>query len=315
MKANYACDLHAHSIRSDGKDTVEEFIDNAVLRGMEVIAITDHDVAPPETIEVEGKLQDVVSYAKSKGVNLIKGIEISCETDIEDVHLVCFGCDWSDPYFDELSRFTIKSKIEGYKLLVERLKEDGIEIEWEEILTENGAPIPEEKIQKKMIFETIAQKGYTENWQQAKMMVKANRFYCINREKPDAVGVIRTIHELGGIAILAHPHLISAVSQYNGKTVSRKDFIKILIENGIDGIEASYTYDKTSYVGTCAPLQIKEKITKLCQANNLIISGGSDYHADLKKGTLNQRDMGECGITVEEFNQYELLKRLINVSL
>jgi len=32
------------------------------------------------------------------------------------------------------------------------------------------------------------------------------------------------------------------------------------------------------------------------------ISGGSDYHADGKKGSANVRKIGERGISVKEFN-------------
>ena len=35
--ANYSCDLHTHSTLSDGNDTVEELIANAVKEGVEII--------------------------------------------------------------------------------------------------------------------------------------------------------------------------------------------------------------------------------------------------------------------------------------
>ena len=43
----------------------------------------------------------------------------------------------------------------------------------------------------------------------------------------------------------------------------------------------------------------------------LIISGGSDYHADGKKGVKNPREIGECGITREDFMKYEKLVRIL----
>lgn len=41
--------------------------------------------------------------------------------------------------------------------------------------------------------------------------------------------------------------------------MSRQEFIEVLIEAGLDGIEASYTYDKTSYGGTMTKDEIKKK--------------------------------------------------------
>ena len=130
MLANYECDLHGHTNRSDGADSPKEFIDHAVERGLKVAAITDHDIKPPVWIEVDGKKVSPVDYARSKGLKLILGIEISCETYVDDTHLVCFGCDWNAPYFEELAQFTADSKINGYKELVEYLNRNNMPLTW-----------------------------------------------------------------------------------------------------------------------------------------------------------------------------------------
>ena len=110
MLANYECDLHGHTNRSDGNDSPVEYIRHAVHRGVKILAITDHDIVPPEMIELGGgKRQEITAYAKGIGVELLRGIEISCETYIDDVHLVCLGCDWNAPYFKELDEFTINN--------------------------------------------------------------------------------------------------------------------------------------------------------------------------------------------------------------
>ena len=77
-KPNYLCDLHSHTTRSDGNDTPKEFLDTAAALGMKVVAITDHDVLPPEKIEVGGLMVDVERYAQKKGMKVLKGIEFSC---------------------------------------------------------------------------------------------------------------------------------------------------------------------------------------------------------------------------------------------
>ena len=116
MLANYECDLHGHTNRSDGNDSPVEYIRHAVHRGVKILAITDHDIVPPEMIELGGgKRQEITAYAKGIGVELLRGIEISCETYIDDVHLVCLGCDWNAPYFKELDEFTINSKVNSYR--------------------------------------------------------------------------------------------------------------------------------------------------------------------------------------------------------
>lgn len=313
MLANYECDLHGHTNRSDGNDSPEEFICHAAERGVKVAAITDHDVIPPSYVMVDGKKEEIQRYARQKGVFLLQGIEISCETWIDDTHLVCFGCDWNAPFFAGLDAFTIKSKIGSYKKLVEALSRKGMPMTWQEVLDNNGHPVEEQAVQKKMIFELMARKGYMAGWQDAKLYVKNAKDIQIKREKPEAVSVIKEIHRLGGIVILAHPFLISEPVQYKGKEISRKKFIEILIEAGLDGIEASYTYDKTSYNGKQTADEIKKEIEQT-YGDRLFISGGSDYHADGKKGVKNPREIGDCGISLSDFEQCEFLLRCAGYS-
>ena len=311
MLANYECDLHGHTNRSDGNDLPVEFVNHACERGVKVAAITDHDVAPPESVIIDGKKEDITVYALKRGLQLLKGIEVSCETLTDDVHLVCFGAQWEDEFFEELDRFTIKSKVESYKRLVNILRENGICVSWEEVLENNGMTISEEKIQKKMIFELMTKKGYTDSWKEAKLLVKKSPIFNVRREKPNAVDVIQKIHGQGGTVILAHPFLINEEVSYGGARINREAFIEILIEAGLDGIEACYTYDKTSYDGEMQKEEIERYIRQKYGPRGLIISGGSDYHADGKKGVVNPRDIGECGISLEEFNQYSKLTRLL----
>lgn len=308
MKAFYPCDLHGHTNRSDGNDSPMEFIEHAVERGVRIVAITDHDMAPLDHVCINGEKEDIVAYAKSRGVRLINGIEISCETEIEDVHLVCFGCDWNNPFFDYLEELTIDSKSESYCRLVKLLTSNGMEIRWKEILENNGNPIEDNQVQKKMIFEMMAQKGYAKSWKEAKIMVKTRPELNVKRRKPNAIEIIKKIHELGGSVILAHPYLISDVIDYRGEQMDREKFIELLITAGLDGIEACYPYEKTSYNGILTSKEIYDKVVNSYRKRGLIISGGSDYHADGKKGTQNPREIGECGITLEEFENFVQLK-------
>lgn len=48
IQSVYACDLHTHTTRSDGADTPKEVISRAALKGIRILAITDHDIVPEE---------------------------------------------------------------------------------------------------------------------------------------------------------------------------------------------------------------------------------------------------------------------------
>ena len=310
--SRYPVDLHSHSTRSDGADTPQELIDHAAAAGVKILAITDHDVRPPKDISLsDGSTVDAVEYAKSKGLILLRGIEVSCETTVDDCHLVCLGCNWEDPWFDRLEQSVTDSKLDSYKELVRRLAEDGRSISWEEVLDNQGHPITEDRVQKKMIFELMGRKGFTKDWSEAKLLVKNTPRYHIEREKPDPLEVISAAHQTGGIAIMAHPYLVNEPVRLPGAVMTRVEYIDRLIAGGLDGIEACYTYDKTSYGGTLSPEEIEGQVREQYTDRVRIISGGSDYHADAKKNASKVRDTGERGITLEYFMNNSLLCSLL----
>ena len=91
----YRCDMHCHTLRSDGNDTPRELIDNAVALGLHAIGLTDHDIDPPRTIpDQSGREVDLVAYAAGRGLVLVPGYEFSCDTHVDDVHICGYGLDW-----------------------------------------------------------------------------------------------------------------------------------------------------------------------------------------------------------------------------
>lgn len=312
-KARYECDLHCHTTRSDGADTPRELIDRAAERGIAVLAITDHDIVPPSCVWLAetGEEVSICEYATAKGIRLLPGIEISCETEVEDVHIVCFGCDWQDEYFRELQAHVVNSKVQGYKRLAEMLREGGMDITWEEVLDNGGNPIAEAQVQKKMMFELLARKGYAPDWSAAKLMVKNTPRYQVRREKPEPAAVIREVHRCAGRAILAHPFLINEDICIRGQRMTREEYIEQLIDAGLDGIEACYPYDKTSYDGDLGKEAIEAYVRRQYQDRLAVISGGSDYHADHKKGVKESRELGECGVTAEYFRSNAVLQEVV----
>ena len=224
---NFSVDLHAHTTRSDGNDSPAELLENAAAIGMKVIAMTDHDVLPPDDIVKNGATLSVGEYADELGIGVMRGIEVSCDTSVDDVHIVGFGCDWHSPALQWLPEIAVASKKKSYRLLVERLCAAGMKLDWSDLL--EGGTRKEDSIQKKHIFELIANKGYAPSWQAAKIMVRDNPEYDVKREKPDPVKTIESLHAAGGIAILAHPYLIDERVVLQGQPVTRDAYIRFLI--------------------------------------------------------------------------------------
>lgn len=73
-------DLHIHSNASDGKQTPQQIVDEAVKKGISVIALTDHHTV--SNIDV------IKRCAKSKNVIVISGIEFRTEYGTKSVHMI-----------------------------------------------------------------------------------------------------------------------------------------------------------------------------------------------------------------------------------
>ena len=126
-EGRYPCDLHCHTVRSDGNDTPQELIDNAVRCGLHAVAITDHDISPPLQLELAdgGPAVASVAYAAARGVRLILGYEFSCDTHVDDVHICGYGLDWEHPDLLAEVAAAKRSKSEAYEELCRRLTASG----------------------------------------------------------------------------------------------------------------------------------------------------------------------------------------------
>lgn len=67
----HICDLHTHSTASDGQYTPAELVGLAKDRGIEVLALTDHD-------NLDG-LDEAVKAGEALGVRVVRGVELSAD--------------------------------------------------------------------------------------------------------------------------------------------------------------------------------------------------------------------------------------------
>jgi len=89
-------DLHTHSTCSDGLLSPAELVERAVLRGVDMLALTDHD-------ELAG-LAPARAAAQQWGLRLIDGVEISVQWEETTLHIVGLNVDADHaPLVDGLS--------------------------------------------------------------------------------------------------------------------------------------------------------------------------------------------------------------------
>ena len=118
-------DLHLHTYHSDGTRSPREVIDLARERGLDIVAISDHDNI--------AAYFEVKRYADERGVILIAATELSCGYDGVDVHILAYAFNTFDERIDErLRRFRDVRHRRGYAI-VEKLRQLGYDISPERV--------------------------------------------------------------------------------------------------------------------------------------------------------------------------------------
>ncbi|MDP8957145.1 MAG: PHP domain-containing protein, partial [Actinomycetota bacterium] len=118
-------DLHTHTVYSDGTLTPSELLRLARDRGLDVIALTDHDTM--------NGMDEAWRAAADFGVELIPGIELSTLYDGKGVHILCYYPDADDAaLLDELDRLRSERSRRGERM-VEKLQELGYPVTFERV--------------------------------------------------------------------------------------------------------------------------------------------------------------------------------------
>lgn len=101
----YTADLHMHTIFSDAHVTPTMRVFEAMLEGIDIIAITDHQPSPRRGIDggdLNASFKEALPFAEKLGVKLIKGLEISGAEPIGHINIIfvkdCNDYTTKDPY-------------------------------------------------------------------------------------------------------------------------------------------------------------------------------------------------------------------------
>lgn len=252
-------DLHLHSTHSDGTMTPSQLVKQAADIGLCAISITDHDTvsATDEAIR-EGEIYSV---------EVISGLEISSKYKGLDLHLLGYNFDWRNTeLLKNLDRLQSARKERNKKIIL-KLQEIGINISEQDLKAESGAGVAGRPHFARLLIKS----GVVKNNEQAfSHYLKAGRCAYVPRFVLDIHDAIEILHGAGGIAVLAHPIQLSC------SLGELSMIIKELKELGMDGLETYYPTQKG---------KTGKKIRELAEKYQLLETGGSDYHGDIRHGT------------------------------
>ena len=276
------CDLHTHSVYSDGTFTPAELIDAAIRSGLSALAMTDHNT-------VEG-LQDFRQAAEGKPIEIVPGIEFSTAHNGVELHILGLFIppDRQSDVNRHIDRAVTLKEESNYKL-VKRLREHGYDISFVEVLENSKGHINRANIAAVMV-----EKGYIESIDVGfKTILHKSYGLYEPPERLSSLEIISFIRSIGAVAVWAHPY-------FNVSFDWAEEFLPLAVEAGLHGMETIYsTYDEETTV----------KAKEVCQRYGLCESGGSDFHGANKPKIALGKGMGNLRIP---YAFYEKLKSLKN---
>ena len=254
------CDLHTHSLYSDGTCMPGELIRMAEDAGLGAVALCDHNT-------VAG-LPEFLEAAKGTDVEAVPGIEFSTEYRGKELHIL--GLFIRPEHYGAVSDLVneaLQQKEQSNLDLIWNLNRAGICLDYDRIKTESSGTI-----NRAVIASAIVQSGYCENINDVfRDWLAPEKGYFTPPKRPDAYEVIRFVKSIGAVAVLAHPFL-------NLEEQELRTFLSQA--EGLDGMEVYYPLfddDQT---------KLAEQIA---EEYGLIKSGGSDFHGankpDIQLGT------------------------------
>lgn len=277
-------DLHMHTFYSDGTDDPKSLVRASKLKGIEVMAITDHDI-------LSGYF-DALEEAKRWNIKLIPGVEISTDK----YHILGLNVDPYDKVFEEFLEKVRHLQKDNSAKRIKILQKHGVPISLDKL----ERTFPKSRLGKYNVLMAMVQDpGCTDYFAKAHPGLSPDELFRIYLKNggiaakvPDKIEVdskeaIEAIHKARGVAIIAHPF----------KNVDFMEELDKLRSYGLDGLEIQPNYGGRN-----------DEFREYAVEHDLLLSYGSDFHGPSINRTLLGR--GENLIDTERLlNRYKEILR------
>jgi predicted metal-dependent phosphoesterase TrpH len=247
------------------------------------VGITDHD-----TIQGVAEAADTGSGI---GVEVVPGVEISCQWERKSVHLLGYYFDLTNTSITRLLEWMRKGRTERLPKMLAKLRKLGIDIAQEEV----EAEVSGEAIGRPHLAQVMVRKGYVSSFEEAfdKYLAYGRPAYA-ERPRPTISEGIQTILDARGLPIIAHPLTIKAPVE---------EFLQEFCPLGLQGVEHLYPYKymagRSKEWHDNIPRRLAQ-LKQLADQYDLVLSGGSDYHGAIE----GKAPLGSASVP------YEILEKL-----
>lgn len=282
-------DLHSHSTKSDGRESVRTVFETAVRSEISVLALTDHDTT--------SGWNEGYELAAELGIGFVPGIEVTTRADVSDsdsnrrrfgVHMLAYLPDPHNAALVAALTTSIQSREVRLRQIVERIAQD-YHLDWTDVEAEltEGATMG-----RPAVADALITRGHFIDRGQVfeQVFFKGSPYFVPNTGVPETLDAIRLIRAAGGVPVIAHP-LSRGKGPEQGQPMPEAHFEE-MIEAGLAGFEVWHRD---------VPDHAREWLLELAKRHDLVVTGSSDYHGE----------HGKPNRLGEHWTEPEMLARII----
>jgi 3',5'-nucleoside bisphosphate phosphatase len=246
-------DLHTHSTASDGSLNPEDLVARAIEHGVDVLALTDHD-------GTEG-IRAAEQAAKTSGLVLIPGVEISVTWGKSTVHIIGLNIDSDTESLQQGLAKLRKYRIGRAQEIAKRLDKAGIPN-----ALEGASKYASTVMLGRVHFaKFLVEHGYAKDINNVfKRYLVRNKPGYVPGEWASLADAVSWINDAGGQAVIAHP------ARYRITATKLRRLVTDFKEVGGVGFEV--------VSGRQHPEEIKT-LARIAEQFELLASCGSDFHS------------------------------------
>jgi len=250
MLLNY--DLHCHSTASDGALSPREVVQRARSQGVDVLALTDHDVT--------AGLGEARAAAVEVGICLIPGVEISVTWNGITVHILGLGVDAENDSLQQGLRRLREFREWRATEIARRLDQHGISGAYEGAKKFSSGTL----ISRTHFAHYLIEQGHARHMRDVfKRFLVHNKPGYVAGEWAELSEAVDWIRQAGGQAVVAHP------ARYKISATKLRQFLEVFKACGGEGVEVVSSSHTPS---DCA------NMARYARQFGLLASRGSDYH-------------------------------------
>jgi len=254
-------DLHIHSTASDGTVSPPEILQLALQQNLSAIAITDHDT-------LDG-VKEALACGIPRSLQFLTGIEISSNPPPGfsipgSLHILGYGINTNDKNLNSMIEKLQEARTNRNPKIIARLSRAGLDISLSEVVEKAGTG----QAGRPHIAMLMVEKGMVDSVNEAfDLFLGKGKPAYVDKPRIASSEVLRIIINAGGIPVLAHPGLVQSESD---ETVER--LVGTLKKEGLKGVEVYYPRHTLAQT---------EEYNELAKKNNLLVTGGSDFHGSV----------------------------------